>query len=351
MWHSYTLKNLILEFMEAQLISNGLRYSTLPLCYVRPEPDRPRTSESAEYQNAPVIDFGCGDRPFIVQQIAAACKNYGFFQVINHGVAKETTEKMLEVAGEFFGLPVEEKMKLYSNDPSKTTRLSTSSNPQKEKIHNWRDYLRLHCYPLEKYANEWPSNPPSFKETVSKYCREVRGLGLRLQEAISEGLGLDKDHINNSLGEQGQHMAINYYPQCPEPELTYGLPAHTDPNTLTILLQEMHVAGLQLLKDGEWLTVRPFPNAFVVNIGDQLQALSNSKYKSTWHRAVVNANKPRISVASFLCPNNNAIIKAPKQLIEGEKTSFYREFTYAEYYDKFWSRNLDEGLCLELFKN
>ncbi|XP_073126463.1 protein DOWNY MILDEW RESISTANCE 6-like [Henckelia pumila] len=337
--------------MEAQLISNGLRYSSLPRCYVRPEPDRPRTSESAEYENAPVIDLGRGDRQFIVQQIAAACKNYGFFQVINHGVAKETAERMVEVAGEFFGLPVEEKMKLYSNDPTKTTRLSTSSNPQKEKIHNWRDYLRLHCYPLQNYANDWPSNPPSFKETVGQYCREVRGLGLRLQEAISEGLGLQKDHINNSLGEQGQHMAINYYPQCPEPELTYGLPAHTDPNTLTILLQEMDVTGLQLLKDGKWLTVRPFPNAFVVNIGDQLQALSNSKYKSTWHRAVVNAHKPRISVASFLCPHNTAIIKAPNELIEEGNASLYREFTYAEYYDKFWSRNLDEGHCLELFKN
>ncbi|XP_075492371.1 protein DOWNY MILDEW RESISTANCE 6-like [Primulina tabacum] len=101
---------------------------------------------------------------------------------------------------------------------------------------------------------------------------EVRGLGLRLQEAILEDLGLDKDYIHNSLGEQGQHMTINHYPrpQCPEPELTYGLPAHTNPNTLTILLQEMNVTGLQLLKDGKWLTVRPSPNAFVANIGDQL---------------------------------------------------------------------------------
>ncbi|KAK6155502.1 hypothetical protein DH2020_009750 [Rehmannia glutinosa] len=288
-------------------------------------------------------------------------------------------EKMLEVANEFFGLPMEEKMKLYSNDPSKTTRLSTSSNIQKEKIHNWRDYLRLHCYPLDKYTKEWPINPPSFNdltccvkvavfwysgltmeemdplhlgvEIVSKYCSEIRQLGLRLQEAISESLGLDKDYINKSLGEQGQHMAINYYPPCPEPELTYGLPAHTDPNTLTILLQDMQVTGLQLLKDGKWLAVKPFPNAFVVNIGDQLQALSNSKYKSTWHRAVVNAHKARISIASFLCPSNTALIKAPKELIEDESQAIYRDYTYAEYYNKFWSRNLDQGHCLELFKN
>ncbi|XAR57049.1 Flavanone 3-dioxygenase [Bertholletia excelsa] len=57
-------------------------------------------------------------------------------------------------------------MKLCSNDPSKTMRLSTSFNVRKEKVHNWRDYLRLHCYPLEKYIPEWPSNPSSFNASA-----------------------------------------------------------------------------------------------------------------------------------------------------------------------------------------
>lgn len=84
-------------------------------------------------------------------------------QVINHGISKEAVERMLNMAHDFFGLPLEEKLKLYSDDPSKTMRLSTSFNVNKEKVHNWRDYLRLHCYPLHKYVPEWPSNPPSFK--------------------------------------------------------------------------------------------------------------------------------------------------------------------------------------------
>lgn len=331
------------------LVSNGFRCSTLPASYVRPEPERPKLSEVAEFLNAPIVDLGRVDK---IQQISQACQHYGFFQVINHGVPTETMDKMLEVTREFFHLPMEEeKMKLYSNDHTKTTRLSTSSNLQKEKIHNWRDYLRLHCHPLQNFVEEWPSNPTSFKEIVSNYSMEVRQLGLRLQEAISESLGLEKEYINNNLGEMGQHMAINYYPPCPEPELTFGLPAHTDPNTLTILLQDTHVAGLQLLNNGKWLTVKPFPNAFVVNIGDQLQALSNSKYKSTWHRAVVNAQSERISIATFLCPSNSAVIKAPSQLTEDQSESaIYRDYTYAEYYEKFWSRNLDQGHCLELFK-
>jgi isopenicillin N synthase-like dioxygenase len=111
----------------------------------------------------------------------------------------------------------------------------------------------------------------SFRETISRYCREVRALGFRLYAAISESLGLEASYMEETLGEQEQHMAVNFYPPCPEPELTYGLPAHTDPNALTILLMDQQVAGLQVLKEGRWIAVNPRPNALVINIGDQLQ--------------------------------------------------------------------------------
>jgi isopenicillin N synthase-like dioxygenase len=78
-------------------------------------------------------------------------------------VSLEALKNTAEVASEFFKLPVEEKLKLYSDDPTKTMRLSTSFNVNKEEVHNWRDYLRLHCYPLDNYVPEWPSNPSSFK--------------------------------------------------------------------------------------------------------------------------------------------------------------------------------------------
>jgi len=105
---------------------------------------------------------------------------------------------------------------------------------------------------------------------VAEYCTSVRGLVLRLLEAISESLGLERDYIDKKLGGHGQHMAMNYYPPCPQPELTYGLPGHTDPNLITILLQD-HVPGLQVLRNGKWIAVNPIPNTFIVNIGDQMQ--------------------------------------------------------------------------------
>lgn len=91
----------------------------------------------------------------------------------------------------------------------------------------------------------------------------------------------------------------------------------------------------------------------IVNWVYALQALSNGRYKSTWHRAIVNYEKPRMSVATFLCPSNTAVIKAPKELVaeDDESRAIYRDYTYEEYYAKFWSRNLDDGHCLDLFKN
>ena len=105
---------------------------------------------------------------------------------------------------------------------------------------------------------------------MAEYCTSVRGLVQRLLEAISESLGLEGDCIEKALGKQGQHMALNYYPPCPQPELTYGLPGHTDPNLITILLQD-DVPGLQVLRNGKWIAVNPIPNTFIVNIGDQMQ--------------------------------------------------------------------------------
>lgn len=338
--------------MAGKVISSGVRYTSLPESYVRPVNDRPNLTQVSDCDDVPVIDIGAaGDRRLVSQQIGHACRHYGFFQVINHGVAVETVEKMIKVGREFFELPIEEKMKLYSEDPAKTMRLSTSFNVQKEQVHNWRDYLRLHCYPLDQYSPEWPSNPSYFKEYVGNYCKAVRELGMKILELISESLGLEKERLISILGEQGQHMAVNHYPECPEPELTYGLPAHTDPNALTILLQDMLVSGLQVLKDGKWVAVKPYPNAFVINIGDQLEALSNGEYKSVWHRAVVNSDKPRMSIASFLCPCNDSILEAPKELIKDGSMPVFKSFTYAEYYKKFWSRNLDQEHCLEFFKN
>ena len=99
---------------------------------------------------------------------------------------------------------------------------------------------------------------------------ELHILCLKLLAAISEALGLDSDYLKNLIGENTHFMVINYYPPCPNPDLSLGISDHSDKGSVTVLMQG-DVSGLQVLKDGKWVTVEPIPNAFVVHLGDQVQ--------------------------------------------------------------------------------
>nr|UXL73236.1 2-oxoglutarate-dependent dioxygenase GA 20-oxidase [Jasminum sambac] len=321
--------------------------NSVPSSYIRPISDRPNLEEVESIDaSIPLVDLGARD---VVQQIGHACKHYGFFQVKNHGIPDEVIKNMMQVSREFFHMPESERLKSYSDDPSKSTRLSTSFNVKSEKVSNWRDFLRLHCYPLQDYLHQWPSSPPSFRDHVGEYCERVRQVALILLQAISQSLGLERDYITGSLGKHGQHMALNYYPPCPQPDLTYGLPAHADPNAITILLQD-DVPGLQVVNNGKWVAVNPIPNTFIVNIGDQIQVLSNDRYKSVLHRAVVNSYRERISIPTFYCPSPEAVISPAPQLIDQHHPCQYRSFTYDEYYQKFWNTGLATETCLDWFR-
>ncbi|XP_064994114.1 flavanone 3-dioxygenase 2-like isoform X3 [Musa acuminata AAA Group] len=206
--------------MADQLLSTVSHHSSLPDTYVRPESQRPRLHEVVRDANIPTIDLGSPDVSRIIAQVGDACRSFGFFQVVNHGVPVELMLAMMAVASEFFGLPPEEKAKHYSDDPTKKMRLSTSFNIRKETVRNWRDYLRLHCYPLEEFVPGWPSNPASFKEVVSGYCREVRQLGLRLLGLISLSLGLEEDYMVKVLGAHRPKR-----PHDPSPGPQGGWPA------------------------------------------------------------------------------------------------------------------------------
>ncbi|XP_010269427.1 PREDICTED: 1-aminocyclopropane-1-carboxylate oxidase 5-like [Nelumbo nucifera] len=86
-------------------------------------------------------------------------------------------------------------------------------------------------------------------------------------------LGLGEENLQNAFGKEdiGACMRVNYYPKCPQPDLTIDLSPHSDPGGLTLLLADDRVPGLQVLRGGNWVTVKPFPNAFIVNIDYQIQ--------------------------------------------------------------------------------
>lgn len=103
-----------------------------------------------------------------------------------------------------------------------------------------------------------------------------------LVEAILESLGLNKEtdvekegaSLLKELEEDGsQLMVVNCYPPCPQPDLTLGMPPHSDYGFLTLLLQD-EVEGLQIMHRHNWVALQPVPGSFVVNVGDHLEVIS-----------------------------------------------------------------------------
>ena len=84
---------------------------------------------------------------------------------------------------------------------------------------------------------------------------------------------IDKNMILKKFQDGSQLMVVNCYPPCPQPDLTLGMPPHSDYGFLTLLLQD-EVKGLQIQLQDKWVTVDPIPGSFVVNVGDHLEVIN-----------------------------------------------------------------------------
>ena len=127
---------------------------------------------------------------------------------------------------------------------------------------------------------------------------------------------------------------VSNYPPCPKPDLIKGLRAHTDAGGIILLCPDVKVSGLQLLKDDKWIDVPPMRHSIVINLGDQLEVITNGKYKSVEHRVIAQPDGNRMSLASFYNPGSDAVIYPAPELLEKEEkenTIMYPKFVFEDY--------------------
>ena len=279
--------------------------TVIPPRYVKPPSERPVVNGGSGNHDLsiPVVDFNCADN---ASAVADACKVWGFFQVINHGVSHELMRRAREDWRQFFHLPMEEKQ-MYANSPKTYEGYGSRLGTQKGAILDWgtttsstsfhcvsrvmtSGQLCLHLYGTKKgkqtlrflsfrstrkflflliykYSTEFT------RGTVEEYGREVVSFCERVMKVLALGLGVDEGRLQTAFGgkESGVCMRVNFYPKCPQPDLTLGLSSHSDPGGITVLLPDDQVKGLQVRRGNAWVTVKPVPDSFIVNVGDQIQ--------------------------------------------------------------------------------
>ncbi|XP_027362712.1 protein SRG1-like [Abrus precatorius] len=288
----------------------------------------------------PVIDLNellCEDvKGSELEKLDLACKEWGFFQLINHGVSIALVEDVKVGAQELFNLSMEEKKKLWQK-PGDMEGFGQMIDVPKDEPSDWVDMFYILTLPSHlRKPHLFPNLPLPFRENLEAYCKEMKEVANKIYVLIGKALGIEEKELE-SLGEGGQAIRMNYYPPCPQPENVLGLKPHTDASALTLLLQANQVEGLQIKKDGTWLSVKPLPNAFIISLGDVLEVMTNGIYKSTEHRAVVNSQKDRISIATFCGPEWSRNIGPTPSLITPERPALFKTLGVADFYKGYLS--------------
>ncbi|KAF8082718.1 hypothetical protein N665_0809s0020 [Sinapis alba] len=315
-----------------------------------------KPSVSVSDLEIPVIDFASvhvdtASREGIVEKVKYAAENWGFFQVINHGVPLNVLEEIKNGVRRFHEEDPEVKKRYFSRDDANKKFIYNSNFDlySSSTSVNWRDSFACYIVPDPPTPDELPV---ACRDAIFEYSKHVMSLGGLLFELLSEALGLKSETLKSKECLKTLLMICHYYPPCPQPDLTLGTSKHSDNSFLTVLLQD-NIGGLQILHQDSWVDVVPLPGALIINIGDFLQLITNDKFVSVEHRVLANRQGPRISVACFFSSSkhNNSTVYGPmKELVSEENPPKYRDITIKEYTEGYFKKGLDETSHLLNFR-
>ncbi|KAF6998766.1 hypothetical protein CFC21_014855 [Triticum aestivum] len=306
------------------------------------------TSSNHDAAAIPTVDLSAARREDTVALVRRAAATVGFFQVVNHGVPAELMAGMLEAVRRFNEGPAEAKQAIYSRDQARKVRFASNFDLFSSAAANWRDTLFFHLAPDPAPSQDLPE---AVRDVVTEYGKAVTKVALSVLELLSESLGLSSDHLRDMGCAENLNAVCQYYPPCPEPYLTWGTKRHTDPGFLTVLLQD-GMGGLQVLVDRKtWVDVPPVPGAFIINIGDLLQLVSNDQFRSVEHRVLANKSKDtaRVSVASFFNTDMERSTRLYGPITDGRNPPIYRSVTARDFIATFNRIGLD-GRSLDHYR-
>ncbi|KAH0985951.1 hypothetical protein GBA52_013128 [Prunus armeniaca] len=227
----------------------------------------------------PVVDLSQinGEkREATMEKINDACENWGFFELVNHGISHELMDTVEKLTKEHYKKCMEQRFK--------EMVASKGLEAVQSEIHDldWESTFFLRHLPVSNIS-QIPDLDEDYRKVMKEFAVELEKLAEQLLDLLCENLGLEKGYLKKAFyGSKGPNFGtkVSNYPPCPKPDLIKGLRAHTDAGGIILLFQDDKVSGLQLLKDGQWIDVPPMHHSIVINLGDQLELYSGLKFQA-----------------------------------------------------------------------
>ncbi|GLU14726.1 hypothetical protein SLE2022_312790 [Rubroshorea leprosula] len=329
--------------------------TTIPPRYIRPDlQQQPILSDDGLVLEIPIIDMQSllseESMEAELTKLDFACREWGFFQLVNHGVSSSMLENVKKGAQGLFNLPMEEKKK-YWQCPGEMEGFGQAFVFSEEQELDWGDLFFIVTQPPHlRKPHLFSKLPLPFREALELYSLELKNVAMAILRKLAKALHMETSEMEEIFQEGIQFIRINYYPPCPQPDKAIGLSPHSDGSALTILLHVNEVEGLQVKKDGKWVPVKPLQNAFIVNIGDSLEIVTNGAYRSIEHRVTVNSVMERLSIGTFYNSKSDGEIGPARSLISQEKPALFRKITTEEYWRVKIASKLNGKSHLDTFR-
>ena len=271
-------------------------------------------------------------RRAVARELHKAASEVGFLYVTGHPVNRELRERLIDQTKRFFDLPLDEKMKIYIGKssghrgyvPEGEEVMVGGKRDRKEALDLGFELADEH--PLVKDGtpmvgpNQWP-DLPGFREDVYAYYEAILDLGKHLIRGFALALGLDESFFDDAITAPPSQLRLIHYPFDAEATDVQGIGAHTDYEFFTLLLPT--APGLEVMNGaGDWIDVPLLPDAYVVNIGDMLEILSNGAFVATSHR-VRKVKEERYSFPLFFsCDYHTRIAPLPRLVAPGGTSKY-----------------------------
>jgi isopenicillin N synthase-like dioxygenase len=268
----------------------------------------------------------------IAARVDEICRTTGFLVVEEHGIPGDVITEAWAEIGAFFDLPLSEKLKSRSADPTcprgyfplaaeALARSRGVDTPPDLKESFGIGPLRPPAAPMPAAdlefhfgRNFWPADPPRLRDALTRYFTEMQALGSRVLRLFAAALDLPHDYFERFHTDPMCALRCIRYPSREGPLASgqRGAGEHSDYGSITLLRPDPEVAGLEIrLPSGQWAAAPLVQDAFIVNIGDMMARWTNDRWVSTMHRvASPGGNMPsRQSIAFFHNTSHDALIE------------------------------------------
>ncbi|MDO8378548.1 isopenicillin N synthase family oxygenase [Phenylobacterium sp.] len=249
------------------------------------------------FQTVPVVDISGLDAPAlderqaVAEALGRAAREAGFLYVTSHGLAPVLIADLLAAAQRYFAQPMLVKMASYIGGSTN----HSGYVPEGEEVFPGGKIDKKEAYDIGldwpagddrapmMGPNLWPDDQ-GFRTAAGAYYQAVSGLARRLFGGFALALSLPQDHFEPHLTCPPSQLRVIHYPFDPHAHPDQqGIGAHTDYEFFTLL--HGTAPGLEVMNgQGAWIDCPPIEGAFVVNIGDMLEAWTNGEFVATSHR-------------------------------------------------------------------